>query len=192
MYMLDLIAYVGMNSLFITVILELDLNNNSPVWSRHMVNRLVSGEWKLCETTQVDCKTQSVCEKEHSKDVMIVCVCYYVLSSFRGWPLSILNHTRVHANDYPTKPEVLKWIRVSSRTGWVVHVEVNISEEGFVISTTDISCCVFLQTVKTGEAAVRGTMEPVSKSKSIRVCVMVLTLLVEEPVPIWCSWSLWR
>lgn len=49
-----------------------------------------------------------------------------------------------------------------------------------------------LQTVKTGEAAVRGTMEPVSKSKSIRVCVMVLTLLVEEPVPIWCSWSLRR
>lgn len=46
---------------------------------------------------------------------------------------------------------------------------------------------MFLQTVKTGEAAVRGTMEPVSKSKSIRVCVMVLTLLVEEPVPIWCS-----
>lgn len=49
-----------------------------------------------------------------------------------------------------------------------------------------------LQIVKTGEAAVRGTMEPVSKSKSIRVCVMVLTLLVEEPVPIWCSWSLRR
>ena len=50
----------------------------------------------------------------------------------------------------------------------------------------------FLQTVKTGEAAVRGTMEPVSKSKSIRVCVMVLTLLVEEPVPIWRSLRLWR
>lgn len=49
-----------------------------------------------------------------------------------------------------------------------------------------------LQTVKTGDAAVRGTMEPVSKSKSISVCVMVLTLLVEEPVPIWCSWSLRR
>lgn len=49
-----------------------------------------------------------------------------------------------------------------------------------------------LQIVKTGEAAVRGTMEPVSKSKSIRVCVMVLTLLVDEPVPIWCSWSLRR
>lgn len=49
-----------------------------------------------------------------------------------------------------------------------------------------------LQTLKTGEAAVRGTMEPDSKSKSIRVCVMVLTLLVEEPVPIWCSWSLRR
>lgn len=49
-----------------------------------------------------------------------------------------------------------------------------------------------LQTVKPGEAAVRGTMEPVSKSKSIRVCVMVLTLLVEDPVPIWCSWSFRR
>lgn len=49
-----------------------------------------------------------------------------------------------------------------------------------------------LQIVKMGEAAVRGTMEPVSKSKSIRVCVMVLTLLVDEPVPIWCSWSLRR
>lgn len=63
-------------------------------------------------------------------------------------------------------------------------VIIPVEEEGLIIHT----CRVFLQTVKTGEAAVRGTMEPVSKSKSITVCVMVLTLVLEEePVPIWCS-----
>lgn len=83
------------------------------------------------------------------------------------------------------------WIHtlcIGSRPGQVLSVVVNNSDVALRYRRSRCSSlCEFLQTAKTGEVAVRGTMEPVSKSKSISVCVMVLTLLVEEPVPIWCS-----
>lgn len=85
-----------------------------------------------------------------------------------------------------TKP-VLAWIPIRSQTARVVLTEVIISIECSVIRMAIVSRHALLQTAKAGEAAVRGTMEPVSKSKSIRVCVTVLRLLAEEPVPIWCS-----
>lgn len=63
--------------------------------------------------------------------------------------------------------------------------QLNISREYQIIYLQQFTAArIVFQKLKTGEVAVRGTMEPVSKSKSIRVCVMVLTLLVEEPVPI--------
>lgn len=91
----------------------------------------------------------------------------------------------VHANDYLSELD-LESLCIGSRPGRLVSAQVSILEEALCYQRGRcFSPGGFLQTVKTGEAAVRGTMEPVSKSKSIRVCVMVLTLLVEEPVPIW-------
>lgn len=96
----------------------------------------------------------------------------------------------MHVDDY-----LMKLVKVDSsrQLNWLKclhgseHLRGMFNYQCMIIDSWDVCSYLFLQTVKAGEAAVRGTMEPVSKSKSMRVCVMVLTLLVEEPVPIWRS-----
>lgn len=108
------------------------------------------------------------------------CVCHHSEDDLQSSPISI----SVHVDDYLTKlveVDSVETVQFIFREGGTFQRNIQLPAQQM------FDAGALLQTVKTGEPAVRGTMEPVSKSKSIRVCVMVLTLLVEEPVPIWRS-----